>query len=377
MPPRWTVAARAHSAARQGIGPSSAQSSLNAPGPCRSARGALRSAGQPRATGGARAARRRRERRRRAAARRPGSTGAPAAPLQPSAIRCEPPRGKRPAGDVAETPSDIPKPALGRRSSGSIDARRGRRKTLAHAGSRTATSRASERLARRAPPGSRGRRRARSGGGSGTKEELLDLPPGSHERARSASGRRRGRAKVDAARSRSSTTAVPSSNGWARGRADRPAWTSSGPRKTGEARPSGGRPSRGRGGSPAASARRSRGRRRRVRRLVDFDGEPGARERHPRREPVRPRADDDRVGHRNVSTSRKALSALITTAIAQAATVVTQLLTSPPITFGFFVNRARGAPARTGCRTEPDLAEHERHGRVEADRALRAARARP
>ena len=33
VPPRWTVAARAHSAARQGIGPSSAQSSLNTPGP--------------------------------------------------------------------------------------------------------------------------------------------------------------------------------------------------------------------------------------------------------------------------------------------------------------------------------------------------------
>ena len=31
--PRWTVAARAHSSARQGIGPSSAQSSLNTPGP--------------------------------------------------------------------------------------------------------------------------------------------------------------------------------------------------------------------------------------------------------------------------------------------------------------------------------------------------------
>ena len=35
VPPRCTVPARLHSSARHGIGPASAQSTLNTPGPCR------------------------------------------------------------------------------------------------------------------------------------------------------------------------------------------------------------------------------------------------------------------------------------------------------------------------------------------------------
>ena len=110
------------SAAVQGIGPSSAQSSLKTPGPCRYRRSDGRSGpeGDRRRCGAALAGRRRRGRRRREAARRPGSRceshrRAPRAdrPARRRA-RCEPARGKPQPKTWAVAIRNRPTPPLGR-----------------------------------------------------------------------------------------------------------------------------------------------------------------------------------------------------------------------------------------------------------------------
>ena len=216
---------------------------------------------------------------RRAAARRPGSTVCTSPPsprgaraTSASAIACAPPRGKPQPATWPSTASASPKPALGRRSSGSIEcaaspAKSARARSVSKR--RAATERASPSAARersREPRERAHERAARGGNGPSTSgstarqraDERLDEP---------AVARRVGAERPPVARaSRSSTTAVPSSSGCAtaRGRVDPVEPELGEPRRTARRGPSGGSPSRRRAGSRAASAPRCAHRRRAV-----------------------------------------------------------------------------------------------------------------
>ena len=195
---------------------------------------------------------------------------------RPSAIRCDPPRAKGQPSALPSTQSDIPKPALGRRSSGSIEcaewpAKNPRARWVEKTYSATSRADRSAVRAARAPRRGRARERARRrrSAAAGAGRAAPARPPSRPRPAgRRASGRpqrrhpgskRSPRACVEStAGGRRRTGARPARPGAPIRPADRAA------AKTGSIRPAGARTSRRRGGSRAASAPRCACRRRRV-----------------------------------------------------------------------------------------------------------------
>ena len=215
----------------------------------------------------------RRGRRRRGRPRRRGSssTGLDACTVSSaasaSAIACAPPRGKPQPATWPSTASAIPKPALGRRSSGSIEC------AARPAKSARARSVANSRLRERAGVAQRGDRRRgeprparhERAAAAGTDRGRAARPPptpstiGSTARGRRRC-RRRGRRRRGRARARPRCRRRADAR---RRQAARPTARPAPPSgRRARRAPSGGSPSRGRGGSPAASARRCARRRR-------------------------------------------------------------------------------------------------------------------